>query len=60
VTLERDGGIRRFEIQERYFGSADIRAALAAAGFSVEREEEWSPFPVGGLGKVWWTARASE
>ena len=42
---------------ERYFGREEVRAALAAAGFAVEQEEEWSPFPVGGLGKTWWTAR---
>jgi SAM-dependent methyltransferase len=60
VTLKRDGVTRRFEIQERYFGREEIRAALAAAGFAVEQEEEWSPFPVGGLGKTWWTARAAE
>ena len=60
VTLERDGVIRRFEIQERYFGREEVRAALAATGFAVEQEEEWSPFPVGGLGKTWWTARAPE
>jgi SAM-dependent methyltransferase len=60
VTLERDGVSRQFEIQERYFGRKVIRAALAAAGFAVEEEEEWSPFPVGGLGKTWWTARAPE
>jgi SAM-dependent methyltransferase len=60
VTLERDGVTRQFEIQERYFGREEVRAALAATGFAVEQEEEWSPFPVGGLGKIWWTARAPE
>ena len=60
VTLERDGIRRRFEIQERYFGREEVRAALAAAGLAVEQEEEWSPFPVGGLGKIWWTARVPE
>ena len=28
-----------------------------AAGFRVEAQEAWSPFPIGGLGKVWWVAR---
>jgi hypothetical protein len=26
----------------------------------VEEEEDWSPFPIGGLGKVWWVARAQK
>ena len=60
VTLERGGVTRRFEIHERYFGREAIRAALAGAGFAVEQEEEWQPFPIGGLGKIWWTARAAE
>jgi SAM-dependent methyltransferase len=58
VTLERDGATRRFQIRQRYFGREAVAAALGAAGFTVEREEDWSPFPIGGLGKVWWVARA--
>jgi SAM-dependent methyltransferase len=60
VTLERDGTTRRFQIHERYFGHQAISTALGAAGFTVEREENWSPFPIGGLGKVWWVARAAK
>ena len=57
ITFERAGITRRFMIQERYFGREAVTAALAAAGFDVEAEEPWSPFPVGGLGKDWWLAR---
>jgi hypothetical protein len=57
VTFERGGITRRFVIQERYFGPEAVTAALAAAGFDVETQEAWSPFPVGGLGKDWWLAR---
>ena len=57
VTLEREGVTRRFEIKERYFGPEAVAAALDAAGFTVEHEEAWSPFPIGGLGKSWWVAR---
>jgi SAM-dependent methyltransferase len=57
VTFERGGITRRFTIRERYFSRDEIGAALAAAGFRIEQEEAWSPFPVGGLGKAWWSAR---
>jgi SAM-dependent methyltransferase len=57
VTFKRDRVTRLFQIHERYFGREEIVAALAAAGFSVEHEEPWDPFPVGGLGKTWWAAR---
>jgi len=57
VTFERAGAARRFVIQERYFARDEIAAALAAAGFRVEAQEAWSPFPIGGLGKAWWVAR---
>ena len=35
----------------------DRRRAAGAAGFAVEHDEAWSPFPIGGLGKTWWVAR---
>jgi SAM-dependent methyltransferase len=57
VTFERAGASRRFVIHERYFAREDIAAALATAGFQVEAQEAWSPFPIGGLGKAWWVAR---
>lgn len=59
VTFTRGGQTGHFQIRERYFSRDQIRAALAAAGFAVEQEEAWSPFPVGGLGKAWWSARLS-
>jgi SAM-dependent methyltransferase len=59
VTFERDGRTGHFQIRERYFGRDDIADALSAAGFTVEEEEDWSPFPIGGLGKIWWAARLS-
>jgi len=57
VTFERQGVSQRFVIRERYFARDEIGAALAGAGFAIEQEEAWSPFPVGGLGKAWWSAR---
>ena len=57
VTFDRDGATRRFVIRERYFARDEIAAALGAAGFRVEAQEAWSPFPIGGLGKAWWVAR---
>jgi SAM-dependent methyltransferase len=60
VTFERGGRTRRFRIRERYFSGDAITAALATAGFAVEHEEAWQPFPVGGLGKAWWVARQHE
>jgi SAM-dependent methyltransferase len=57
VKLERDGVTRRFVIHQRYFTREEIAAGLAAAGFQVESQEAWSPFPVGGLGKAWWVGR---
>ena len=57
VTFERQGVSHRFVIRERYFARDEIGAALAGAGFAIEQEEAWSPFPVGGLGKAWWSAR---
>jgi SAM-dependent methyltransferase len=60
VTVERGGRTGHFQIRERYFGRDDIADALLAAGFAIEEEEDWSPFPIGGLGKVWWVARLSK
>ena len=57
VTLERGGRTGGFLIHERYFGRDEIAAALLAAGFAIEAEANWSPFPIGGLGKTWWAAR---
>jgi SAM-dependent methyltransferase len=57
VTVERGGRTGHFQIRERYFGRDDVADALAAAGFAIEEEEDWSPFPIGGLGKIWWAAR---
>jgi SAM-dependent methyltransferase len=57
VTFEREGRTRHFQIRERYFGRDDIADALLAAGFAVVEETDWSPFPIGGLGKIWWAAR---
>jgi len=57
VTVDRLGVRRSFVIRERYFGREEIGAALAAAGFAIEQEEAWSPFPIGGAGKAWWSAR---
>jgi len=57
VTLERAGVMDRFLIRERYFRREEIERALAGAGFVIEQQEAWSPFPVGGLGKAWWAAR---
>ena len=57
VTVERGGRTGHFQIRERYFGRDDIADALLAAGFAVEEEQDWSPFPIGGLGKIWWAAR---
>jgi hypothetical protein len=54
---ERAGTERRYVIRERYFARDEIAAALDAAGFEVEAQEAWSPFPIGGLGKAWWVAR---
>ena len=59
VTFERGGRTHHFQIRERYFDRDEVAAALAAAGFTVEQEEGWSPFPIGGLGKAWWSARLS-
>ena len=57
VTVERGGRTGHFQIRERYFSRDDVADALVGAGFAVEEEEEWSPFPIGGLGKTWWAAR---
>jgi SAM-dependent methyltransferase len=57
VKLERAGTTQRFVIHQRYFAREVIAGGLAAAGFQVESQEAWSPFPVGGLGKAWWVAR---
>jgi len=57
VTFERGGVTGHFQIRERYFSRDEIAAALASTGFTIEQEEAWSPFPVGGLGKAWWSAR---
>ena len=57
VKLKRGGATRRFKIHQRYFDRYEINAALLAAGFTPEQEHAWIPFPVGGLGKTWWSAR---
>ena len=57
ITLEHGTVTGRYRIRERYFPRAEIQTALASAGFAVEQQEAWSPFPLGGLGKAWWTAR---
>ena len=57
VTFERGGVVSHFQIRERYFSRDEIAATLGATGFAIEQEEAWSPFPVGGLGKAWWSAR---
>ena len=57
VKFERAGVPRQFVIHERYFARDEIASGLAAAGFSLESQEAWSPFPLGGLGKAWWVAR---
>lgn len=57
IILERGTFKGRYRIRERYFPRAEIQTALAGAGFAVEQQEGWSPFPLGGLGKAWWTAR---
>ena len=62
ATARRDAGARRRHppVRRSMSATSDPRrsaAALAAAGFAVEQEEAWSPFPIGGLGKTWWTAR---
>jgi SAM-dependent methyltransferase len=59
VTFSRGGRTHHYQIRERYFGRDEIAAALGGAGFTVEQEDAWSPFPIGGLGKTWWAARLS-
>src|SRR4029453_16183144 len=57
VKLKREGATRRFQIRQRYFDRDEINSALLATGFTPEQEQAWIPFPVGGMGKTWWSAR---
>jgi SAM-dependent methyltransferase len=57
VTI--DDGDRRTHatLTERCFTNAEIRSALAAAGFSELVSEPWSPFELDAPGKTWWIGR---
>jgi SAM-dependent methyltransferase len=46
-----------FPLLERHFPSGEVAAALAAAGFEIERTEGWAPFAQDIEGKTWWVAR---
>jgi len=51
------GGHGVTEVTERCFTDGEVRAALAAAGFSVEEAELWRPLHDDVPGKTWWAAR---
>jgi SAM-dependent methyltransferase len=57
VTI--DDGDRRTHgtLEERFFTNAEIRSALAAAGFDEVLGEPWSPFDLDAPGKTWWIGR---
>jgi SAM-dependent methyltransferase len=57
VTI-RDGDRRSHAtLTERCFTNAEIRSALAAAGFDEVLSEPWSPFDLDAPGKTWWIGR---
>jgi SAM-dependent methyltransferase len=57
VSLVRPGCDGLFKLRERCYEGDEIRAALDAAGFEVERARPWAPFPNREPGKTWWMAR---
>jgi SAM-dependent methyltransferase len=58
VSIATDGAARSFQLVERYLSDEDVRRALGAAGFAVERAEGWAPFDNDVEGKTWWVARS--
>jgi SAM-dependent methyltransferase len=57
VSITRAGCDGLFQLRERYHGEDDLRAAVVAAGFRVERARRWAPFPRREAGKTLWMAR---
>jgi SAM-dependent methyltransferase len=54
VTIVDGGRQAHATLTERCFTDAEIRSALAAAGFSELLGEPWSPFDLDAPGKTWW------
>lgn len=58
ASIDRRGhGRATTEVTERCYADDEVRAALDAAGFTVEATEPWSPRPNDVPGKTWWIAR---
>ena len=57
VSITRAGCDGLFQLRERHYAEDDLRAAVAAAGFRVERARHWAPFPRREAGKSLWMAR---
>jgi SAM-dependent methyltransferase len=57
VSITRPGCDGLFQLRERYYPEEDLRVAVAAAGFEVERVRRWAPFPRREAGKTLWLAR---
>jgi SAM-dependent methyltransferase len=52
ITIVRPGFRRTFRLTERLFTEQEVQRRLAAAGFTVERADPWSPFPWDAPGKT--------
>lgn len=57
VTVDDGGRVTHATLTERCFTNAEIRSALADAGFSELLREPWSPFDLDAPGKTWWMGR---
>ena len=57
VTIDDGDRQTHATLTERCFIDAEIRSALAAAGFDELRGEPWSPFDLDAPGKTWWIGR---
>jgi SAM-dependent methyltransferase len=57
VNIDDGGRQTRATLTERCFTNAEIRSALAAAGFRELLGEPWSPFVQDAPGKTWWIGR---
>ena len=57
VTIDDGDRQTHATLTEHCFTDAEIRSALAAAGFDELRGEPWSPFELEAPGKTWWIGR---
>ena len=57
ITIEDGDRRTQATLTERCFTNAEIRSALAAAGFSELRGAPWRPLDLDAAGKTWWIGR---